>query len=416
MTSQPTRSLATNTTCHALPSQIRRAETILGLCACPTGHPGLYERLVDACRLFNGWDLLPILAEANGLGPLVYTHLKAAGIVPPLACQRELKGLYVRHRHANAVREQALREILTAYVSAGIETLVLKGAALAYLVYSQPGLRPMRDTDLLVAESDAKTAQHILADLGYDTSPDPGNPLSHQHHHLDIARRYDQGMRVSIEIHFRLFPRTIYYPSISFEDLIDEAVSFQMGGMTAYTLGYEVMLWHVYRHACGPPLLQTPLRFIHLSDIVGLIEKFHNRMDWQRVRRRYAQVIHILPLLNCLTPWEPELSKRFHLNAVPCPEGIGRDYQGWPRRRLPPDGNRWRLFKETLFPGEWWVRLFYGVNGRVSWVLHRWVRHPLHLLEWLAHDMIKDRILHSKKKEAQADGTYSTIRCGRHRD
>ena len=392
--------LPTNASSDPPLSDIRRAETILGLCACPTGHPGLYERLVDVCQPFNGWDLLPRLAEVNGLGPLLYTHLKAAGVVPPLACERELKGLYVRHRHANAVREQALQEILEAYASAGINTLVLKGAALAYLVYPQPGLRPMRDTDLLVSESDVQSAQHILAELGYDISPDPGNPISHQHHHLDIARRYDQGMRVSIEVHFRLFPMTIYYPSIFFEDLIDEAIPFRMGGMTAYTLGYEAMLWHVYRHACGPPLLQTPLRFMHLADMIGLIDKFHDPMDWQKIRRRYPQVINILPLLHCLTPWKPWLSKRFSLNGFTCQQGIGRDYQGWPRRRSLPDGNPWKLLKETFFPGEWWVRLFYGGRGRSSWFWHRWLRHPLHLLEWLTHNIVEDHKRHPKKKEA----------------
>lgn len=382
------------------PSEIRQAERILGLCACPTGHEGLYEQLVAAGESFNRWDLLPEMAEVNGLGPLVYTHLKAAGVVPPLSCHRELKGLYIRHRHANAVRERAVCEILDAYESSGINTLVLKGGALAYLIYPEPGLRPMRDTDLLVRESDAESAQRVLTNLGYDTNPDPSHPLSHQHHHMDIARRFDEGLRVSIEVHFRLFPRTIYYPSLFFEDLYNEAIPLHMGGKAARTLGLEAMLWHIYRHACGPPLLQTPLRFIHLSDMTGFIEKFHDRIDWKKLRRQCPKVLHVLPLLHCLSPWKPSLSERFFSDGVTCPNGTGRDYQGWPRRRSSPDGNLWELIKETFCPKEWWARLFYGVGGRASWFWNRWFRHPLHLLEWLIHDTVKERVIPVKKKEA----------------
>ena len=39
---------------------------------------------------------------------------------------------------------------------AGVPFLVLKGAALAHLVYGDPRLRPMRDVDLLIRKADGR--------------------------------------------------------------------------------------------------------------------------------------------------------------------------------------------------------------------------------------------------------------------
>jgi hypothetical protein len=44
--------------------------------------------------------------------------------------------------------------------------------------------------------------------------------------------------------------------------------------MTVYTLGYEEMLWHIYRHAFGFPLIFEPIRLIYVADMVSLVEKF----------------------------------------------------------------------------------------------------------------------------------------------
>ena len=97
------------------------------------------------------------------MAPLLYVHLKAAGVQLPRDVRRTLQGLVLRHREINRVRMRVLRDILSTYDSAGIPALVLKGAALAHLVYPEPGLRPMSDLDILVPESELWRAQRLLA-------------------------------------------------------------------------------------------------------------------------------------------------------------------------------------------------------------------------------------------------------------
>jgi hypothetical protein len=213
--------------------------TLLALCSRAEGHPGLYDCLREKVNQFGQWSDLP-------------------------------------HQ----------------------EVLVLKGAALAHLVYPQPGLRPMRDLDILVKKPDARRAQRILLAIGFDAPLPPVGELPAKH--LLAARRYTGGLLVTVEVHHSLFDTTSRLPSMGFEDLIGSAMSFLFDGKDALTLSHEDMLWHVYQHTIGLPLLFRPLRLVGLADIVSIVEKFVNDIDWDVVRRKYPQVLNVLPLLHSL--------------------------------------------------------------------------------------------------------------------
>src|SRR6185436_11185739 len=96
----------------------------------------------------------------------------AAGVALPGAIKQQVQGYYLQHAHATRAREQVLAELLMLYQGAGIDVLVLKGAALAQLVYPQPVLRPMRDIDILVRASDVYRAYALLPKIGF--MPPPG--------------------------------------------------------------------------------------------------------------------------------------------------------------------------------------------------------------------------------------------------
>jgi len=63
---------------------------------------------------YTDWESLPQRAENNGLAPLAYLHLQAAGISIAEAPRRALSALTLRHRRANHIRCSTLAEILTA--------------------------------------------------------------------------------------------------------------------------------------------------------------------------------------------------------------------------------------------------------------------------------------------------------------
>ena len=116
----------------------------MALCSRITCDVALYERIASQAAALDAqaWGTLPHRAEAHGIAPLLFTHLKAASAPVPTEAQRALRGLTLRHRLANRARMAVLRSILARFGTAGISVCVLKGAALAHLIYPTPGSAP----------------------------------------------------------------------------------------------------------------------------------------------------------------------------------------------------------------------------------------------------------------------------------
>jgi len=373
-----------------------RVYRLLALCAraeCDAAH---YHQLGQAAAQLTDWAGVAAQAEAHGMAPLLYIHLKGAGATLPPVIKRELQGLYLRHRHANQVRTRVLCDILTAYQATGIPALVLKGAALAHLVYPEPGLRSMSDMDILVPASEVWRAQQALAGLGFDV-PLPTGPAS-SHRHLAAATLHTEGLAISVEIHHRLFsdyfdnaraylasrmlpvarPGTQVKIAETLADLTVPPRSFALGDLTAYTLGYEDMLGHLCRHLTSHVNVWDFGRLIWVADIVSFSERFVMEIDWERMRRRHPDVLDTLSLLHFMTPLSDTLLSQAGIQIGRAPQGVGMEYQGWPRIRS-ERGCRQAL-RDTLFPSEWWLRLRYQLGSRRPLFWYRWVRHPLHIL------------------------------------
>ena len=102
----------------------------------------------------DNWQGIEALAEYHSVAPLVYREMERQQIQIPVQLRQQFKALVLRHRRANRIRFQCLAEIDELLAEHGITLLVLKGAALAHLVYDEEGLRPMSDLDLLVIVDD----------------------------------------------------------------------------------------------------------------------------------------------------------------------------------------------------------------------------------------------------------------------
>lgn len=395
---------------------------LLALCAraeCSATH---YELLAQAAAELKEWEGVAVQAEAHGMAPLLYVHLKAAGVELPLSANRELLGLYVRHRHANQVRTRVLCDILAAYQAADIPVLVLKGAALSHLLYPGPGLRPMSDVDILVPQSEVWRAQRLLAELGFDTPQPPGHTLPHRH--LPAATLRSQGLSVDVEIHHQLlsdyFDNARAYvismlpPSVrsiavakkrgkqrSLSDtssepwnvwgdpnqpglnhLTKQPLPFTLQDQTAHTLGYEDMLGYVCHHLVSHVNVWDYARLIWVADVVSFAERFTAEIDWEWVQLQNPAVLDTLSLLHFMTPLSDELLSVAPIKIGRAPQGIGVEYQGWPKTRVadwPARGYRHAL-RDTLLPSEWWLRLRHKLGSDRPLFWYRWLRHPLYVL------------------------------------
>lgn len=354
----------------------------LALCARSYCNQSHYAQIVQAASEVNHWLEVVNYAETHGLSPLLYTHLQTTGVVLPPSSKQVLQGYFLRHRQANLKRMAILRDILIAFDAVGIKAIVLKGAALAHLVYPQPNLRPMRDVDILVKPSEALQAQKILVDLGFNAPLKNADEIMAQQHHLKAAYLHTKGLTISIEIHHKFF--TDNYPGpISVDDLTSTPNAFSLGnGVTAYTLGHEDMLWHICQHMVHNAFVFKSTRLIWIADIVSYAEKFANIIDWEIVRKQYPIILNMLSLLHLTTPLSKDLQNRVSLPLEKTRRGIGRDFQGWPRSTLAMQREKGILLflRDTFWPSQWWLCLHYGLGIAQPLWWYRWIRHPFRIL------------------------------------
>jgi len=104
---------------------------------------------------------------AHGVAPLLHSQLRDAEHedTPRIA--------WLRNQHEHNTRRVyllrgELRAILLRFAAQGVEVMPMKGIAVAELLYSDPGARPMNDLDLLVKPNQLEWAGRVLAELGYE--------------------------------------------------------------------------------------------------------------------------------------------------------------------------------------------------------------------------------------------------------
>lgn len=359
------------------------AMSLLQLCARATTHPSLKQLLADRCHGISDWDALLVLAEQQGLAPLLQWHLQGLEFSLPENARRALHLLVLRHRQCNQAMATTLHGVLDLYRQAAIDVLVLKGAALAHTVYPEIGLRPMRDIDLLVRPEQAQQAQDLLIAEGFTVS---NGPRPDDHFHLPALYKKAAGITVCIELHTGFFPNCPpWYRKPVFDDLMSRAKTFTVQGCPASCLGHADMLWHVFEHGFHMPLTYEPSKLISAADLVTMVETKFTEIDWPQMAREHPRILAALPLLHHLTPWSESVSTALSLQIRSVPGGVGEMFQGWPHLRLAEqrDKKLLPLLRDTFWPPEWWARLYYGVTGGCEWVLCRLLTHPRHVFWWV---------------------------------
>lgn len=359
---------------------------LLALCARETGSDALYERLATELRHFarrgGCWDGLVHEAERHGLAPLLKRHVDAAGHPLPKQARRVLQSLALRSGQANRIRNEAVAVLLERCRRQGVEVLLVKGIALANLIYSEPGLRPMRDVDLLAAEADLAKIREIAGELGY--LPEVRQDIPADFYHLVPLVAKVEGMPITIEIHRNLLPYHAGYPPWPLERSLAASQPLTVGGCAARTLCLEEMLLHVYLHGFRSPLTYEPYRLVHLADLVTLIEQRLTAIDWPKVRALFPALQPVLSALHWLTPWSEEVAQRLDLDVVRSPQRPGEPYRGWPLRRLRSGkiSDIAQLLDNTLLPSPWWLQVYYGCRPGRQLLRARLVEHPLALYRW----------------------------------
>jgi hypothetical protein len=352
---------------------------LLALCTHLEQTPALRSQVIETAGQVTDWDNIPIQAEKHGMAPLLRRNLNQAEVNIPSSVQRDLMALSLRHKLINHVRCSALSDLVRSFQQADIPYRILKGAALAYILYPEPGLRPMKDMDILVRDGDLTQVCDLLQQAGYKQNGQTA--VSTDRHHLPEFHQLVDGFTLTVEIHNHMLLETSAHPWGRMEDLHSSPMQFSLpDGVQAVTLGPADLLFHLCRHAFYDNHALEPLCMIWVADIINLAEKFVKDIDWVSVEKDYPQVQHVLTSLHEVRPLSDALIHAAHLNPQATRSQPFNPYLGWPAAPLSRDKSagvpRWLW--ETFFPSTWWLRLRYG-EKQTAPLWYHWIKHGMML-------------------------------------
>ncbi|OLP18631.1 hypothetical protein BST81_10120 [Leptolyngbya sp. 'hensonii'] len=222
------------------------------------------------------WNRFLQLAQGEAVAPLLFQALRGQAIVPAWV-EAQLEAAYYRNACRNALLLHELAAVLQALARVGIEVIVLKGVALAELVYRDIGVRPMSDLDLLIRSTDVGRARHILADLGY-TPLDLEMQAGYTEEFRNEATFGKQGLtEICIDLHWRLFSPLYYQRRLTADWFWQTRLPIQINQVTAFAFGPEAQLLHLCAHLS---LHHQGEGLLWQHDIAEVLLYYRQQIDW----------------------------------------------------------------------------------------------------------------------------------------
>ncbi len=171
---------------------------------------------------------------------------------------------------------------------AGIHYVALKGATLAWRVYSQAAARPMRDLDILVAKSDVQRARDVIIGAGFVVPVGANMPDDYLFAHAKhLMGMYRPGLNINVELHFDVVHagmETAVSGALDPAVLLDQSVVQTIGGRPVAMSAPTQTLLHLIVHAAYDHHFDNgPLV---LTDVALLVRE--EAIDWDDFWRRAA--------------------------------------------------------------------------------------------------------------------------------
>jgi hypothetical protein len=282
-------------------------------------------------------------------------------------------------------------ELCDSFTRAGIDSILLKGPAIANWLYDDRSQRPYGDTDVLVAPDRFTDAEELLRDLGYTclTTDIPFDRPWHAHnwrkgdHHLDL-HKWLIGIGVSPEQAWNVFSK--------------RTNRMEVGRRHVVILDEPARVMHIVLHAAQhgirkkQPLLDLELAVMRVS-----------RQVWQEtvevVYEMEAQAAFASGL--SLIPKGSALSQTLGVAQGPVETAVALRSAGSPVLSMgfewlssrPTMRDKMRFLRWKLFPPAAYIRMWRPLGQRGAWGLaatYVWhllwlvVGAPMGLRAWLS--------------------------------
>lgn len=339
-------------------------------------------------------DVIARCAEEQGVAALLHRQLhqhRAKTAVP------DALRLALAERHAGAValellRSMETRRVLSALQRAGIEVLVLKGAALGQWAYPASYLRAREDLDLLFPDrSVARLAQVVLAGLGYEGDELPANGPQFE---LTMTLRQTARPDWHIDVHWRISQHPVFAERFDFAELLAESLLLPDGGRG---LGRIDAFLHVAVHRVSNLLIGQGDRLIWLYDLPCIAAQLQAN-DWTQVLHRAQDKQLAGPLLAAMRACQRLFGTLWPVDQISALEQLAggenfdvaqahsRGYFEWQAMRTLPRGARWRLVLRKWIPDRRYMFERYQLQ-------HGWQLPGAYLGRWLTGVRIATKFL-----------------------
>jgi Uncharacterised nucleotidyltransferase len=237
--------------------------------------------------------------------PQLYRNLQRHGVKDPV--MERLKGVYRYYLYKNEILMHRIGALLAAFDKAGIDTMVLKGAALIQLYYRESGLRPVLDADVLVHAHDAEHAMELMTRLQWnpvrDRQPQMAIPIIHSTPFEDNGGR-------QVDLHWHLFWEC--FNAKDNDDYWKNAIPIQIGGAQTLALNPTDQLLHTCWHGARWNEV-PPIRWV--ADAMQIMGASAAEIDWSSLLKKAQRHRIILPVKDSLE----YLKKKFD---APVPDTV----------------------------------------------------------------------------------------------
>lgn len=286
----------------------------------PTSEQKLLLRaaLLPGEEVLNSWqqwktsvDIEDLDTESYRLLPLLYRNLSAQGVTD--LHMARLKGVYRRTWSENQVLFHQLTAILSSFQDAGIETLLLKDAALSLHYYEDSGLRMIHNFDIFVNQNDALAAINLLQKIGWM----PKGKIPNQLLTFSHTCGFENKSRQHLNLRWHLFADG--FPKQAEDDFWNSAILTKVGNLSTHILSPTEQLSYI--SACQ--LGNSVLPMSRLADAAVIINSSPLEVDWNRLVAQAQKYRLVLPLKDMLTNLHEILN-------VPIPLEILQEVQNLP--------------------------------------------------------------------------------------
>jgi len=248
----------------------------------------------------SDWDEFVEQSDSHGIAPLLYHRFMTTGAIAhiPNSVMLGLQRLYRDNAWRNTQLYNEASKVLRILQNAGIPVIVLKGAALAEIIYHSIALRPMIDVDILVKAEDMLRTDEVLTQSGYKS-----NIATFFSKRYIMWRRHvhysDEAKQFCAEIH----PGISDLPDL---DYWKNASHAKIASTDTLILGAEDFLLHLCVHVDVHICLSGSAELIRWYDIAELLKHYEKDLNWDYVIRiakekKVEGVIH--SILHVINEW-----------------------------------------------------------------------------------------------------------------